>query len=930
MVHRSGPESRDDGLTAEDALRYRMLYEQSPLPYQSLDEQGRLIDVNPAWLATLGHERAEVIGRSFADFLHPDWREHFARNFPEFKRRGVVHDVRFRMRRADGRHIDVSFEGCIGYEPDGRMRQTYCVFQDITERLAAERKLRESEELYRVLFQSSPLAMFLSTPHTLENPNRAALELFGYSAEEFARRGPQDVSPTTQPDGTPSAAMVTLLTERVLAGEPQHFQWRHQRKDGTTFDADVHLNRVDIGGQPHLFAIVEDITDRLAAESTLRESAKRTELALLGADLGSWDWELATGRVVFDDRWAGMLGYRRSELDASVETWRALLHPDDREVVESQLAAHLAGRTPFYETEHRLRHKDGHWVWVLDRGQVLERDADGQPLRVCGTHLDITQRRQDEAQQRRSEERFRSLMEHTTEGFYLFEPVEPIPTTLPAEEQITRLYRGTIVECNDAQARMYGHARAEEVVGLTLADLHGGSDNPENRAFLRDWIARGYRLAGAVSEETDRDGETVWFSNNVLGIVEDGLLVRVWGTQTDITEMKQAEAEREHLQRQLAQAQKMEAVGRLAGGVAHDFNNMLTVILGNVQLALEEPGLTEPLRRSLLEVDGAAQRSADLTRQLLAFARKQTVAPQVLDLNETVEGMLKMLRRLIGEDIDLAWLPAPRLGAVRIDPGQIDQILANLCVNARDAIAGVGRVTIETENVTLDAEYCADHPGYRPGDYVQLSVADDGCGMDQATLASVFEPFFTTKAESEGTGLGLSTVYGIVKQNEGFINVYSEPGQGTVFRVFLPRHAQPQEPAPTQRAAPLPGGTETILLVEDESAILALGQAMLGSLGYRILTAGSPEAALAAARERPAGIDLLITDVVLPGMNGRQLAEALRADHPGLRTLFMSGYTANVIAHHGVLEDGVAFIQKPFSRGALARKVRDALDRPGT
>jgi PAS domain S-box-containing protein len=596
--------------------------------------------------------------------------------------------------------------------------------------------------------------------------------------------------------------------------------------------------------------------------------------------------------------------------------------------VEAALAEHLAGHTAVYETEHRLRHRDGHWVWVLDRGQVLERDEAGRPRRVCGTHLDITARKQAERERLRSQERFRSLMEHTTEGFYLYEPREPIPVDLPVAEQIRRLYQGLIVECNDAQARMYGHERAEDVVGLSLAALHGGDDNPENLAFLRTWIEAGYRLEGALSEETDRDGETVWFSNNVLGIVADGHLVRVWGTQIDMTEVKRAEAEREHLQKQLAQSQKMEAVGRLAGGVAHDFNNMLTVILGNVQLALEEPGIPDALRTSLREVDAAAQRSADLTRQLLAFARKQTVVPQVLDLNETVEGMLKMLRRLIGEDIDLAWMPAPRLGSVRIDPSQIDQILANLCVNARDAIRDVGRVTIETENVTFDAAYCADHPGFRPGDYVQLSVGDDGCGMDAATRDSVFEPFFTTKPSGEGTGLGLSTVYGIVKQNEGFINVYSEPGQGTVFRIYLPRHAAPTaEPAPAA-AAPVPTGDETVLMVEDEPAILALGQAMLGSLGYRVVTASSPQEAVARAAEASGAVDLLITDVVLPGMNGRELAMSLGEQHPGLRTLFMSGYTANVIAHHGVLEEGVAFIQKPFSRLELARKVRACLDAP--
>jgi len=404
-------------------------------------------------------------------------------------------------------------------------------------------------------------------------------------------------------------------------------------------------------------------------------------------------------------------------------------------------------------------------------------------------------------------------------------------------------------------------------------------------------------------------------------VLQDNRVVMVRGSMQDITDRVRLEA-------QLLQAQKMESVGRLAGGVAHDYNNMLSVIIGYAEMALDKVPAGTPLHEDLREILNAGKRSAEITRQLLAFARKQTVNPRVLDLNATVEGMLKMLRRLLGEDLDLTWQPAAGLWPVKIDPTQVDQILANLCVNARDAIKGVGKVTLETGNVTFDENYCADHAGFTPGDFVLLAVSDNGRGMDSETLDMIFEPFFTTKEPGRGTGLGLATVYGIVKQNNGFINAYSEPGAGTTFKIYLPRHADGIAERKKDRApAPGMGRGETILLVEDEPTILQMSRTMLERLGYRVLAANTAAAAMALAEENAGSIDLLITDVVMPEMNGRELAGRLEAFCPNLRVLFMSGYTANVIARHGVLDKGLFFIQKPFSREQLAANVRLVLDR---
>jgi CheY-like chemotaxis protein len=358
---------------------------------------------------------------------------------------------------------------------------------------------------------------------------------------------------------------------------------------------------------------------------------------------------------------------------------------------------------------------------------------------------------------------------------------------------------------------------------------------------------------------------------------------------------------------------------------------MLSVILGHTEMALEQTGPGQPLFDDLQEIRQAAERSADLTRQLLTFARKQTVAPKIIDLNETVEGMLKMLRRLIGEDIDLTWLPGKNLAPVKMDPSQLNQILANLCVNAKDAIAGVGKLTIETGRVRFDEAYCADHAGFVPGEFILLAVSDNGCGMDSKTVSHLFEPFFTTKASVQGTGLGLASVYGAIRQNNGFIKVYSEPGQGTTFRIYLPRYQagislQADKPTPEPTASE----GETILLVEDEPAILRMTRIMLERHGYVVIAAATPGEAIRLAHEHSGAIDLLMTDVVMPEMNGRDLAKNLHSIYPDIKRLFMSGYTADVIAHQGVLDEGVCFIQKPFSSKDLAVRLREILKNRNT
>ncbi len=482
--------------------------------------------------------------------------------------------------------------------------------------------------------------------------------------------------------------------------------------------------------------------------------------------------------------------------------------------------------------------------------------------------------------------------------------------------------------CNQVFARAVGLDHPEAIVGKTDFDLPWPRGEAEAyRADDRSVIEQGNPKFHIVEQLQQADGARLWIDTTKVPLTDEtGAVYGVLGVYEDITERRRAQAERERLQEQLTQAQKMESIGRLAGGVAHDFNNMLQAILGYTGLAMEQAAEAPELVEDLQEIMKAARRSADLTHQLLAFARKQTVIPQVLDLNETVASMLKMLQRLIGENIQLVWSPHPTLWPVLIDPAQIDQLLANLTVNARDAIGGNGRIVIETANrpgVSGDAQLSL---GAEPGDYVTLTVRDNGCGIDQNTRTHLFEPFFTTKALGQGTGLGLATVYGIVKQNRGHIAVESEPGKGTAFTIWLPRSSAGGTVVAVVAEAGPCRGTETVLLVEDEEQILNLGRRILQEHGYTVLAARLPEDALRAVADFPWPIHLLVTDVVMPGVNGRELRAKVAALKPGLRCLYISGYTADVIGHHGLLDVGMQFLQKPFSVADFARKVRQVLD----
>lgn len=883
----------------------------------------------------------------------------------------------------------------------------------------AEAALRESEERYRDLVENRAE---LICAHDLEGRiisiNAWGVKALGVESATLLKSNIKDLL-AADAKSRFDVFIENLLKEgsaqgiapvQTASGERRLWSFRCTlRKDGVK--------------PPVVRLLAHDVTELKQAEERLRKSDELFKLVARATNDAIWDWNLLTNEVWRNENFQVMSKCEAHEIGNDLASWTSRIHPDDLTRVVDGIHRLIKSGGAIWTDEYRFRRGDGTYAVISDRGYVVH-DGRGKPVRMVGSMIDITERKQAEEALQRSEEYFRSLIDNSTDvvsiiseegvrhyispsakrvlgyspeeliGGSLFDLLHPddIPhlqeifserlkepgTTVSAEfrckhkngawrvleviasnllsnpavggvvinsRDITerkcaeealleseRDYRElfnrahdaililapeneTVLDVNQRACEVYGFSR-EEFIGLSLENLSVNVNDGRER--LRQVLNQGNCL-NFESVQRRKDGSEMTVEINASLINYKGRRA-VLSITRDVTDRKQ-------LEEQLRQSQKMEAIGRLAGGVAHDFNNLLTAINGYSELALRRLNDPARLREQLTEIKKAGERAASLTRQLLAFSRKQILQPKTLNLNDIVMDMSKMLRRLIGEDIELVLELSSSLGQVKADPSQIEQVILNLAINARDAMPQGGRLIIETSNVVISDRAARRYGSIQAGHHVCISIADTGCGIDPAMQQRIFEPFFTTKEIGKGTGLGLSTVYGIVKQSGGYIFVHSEAGRGATFKIYLPRVDEAIEPSDA-RESEASSGSETVLLVEDDELIRKLTSSILEEHGYKVIEAEGAHKALEILERSHEEIRLMVTDVIMPAMSGKRLADKAKLLRPGMRVLFISGYTDEAIVHHGVLNEGIPFLQKPFTPDALAKKVREILDKP--
>jgi two-component system, cell cycle sensor histidine kinase and response regulator CckA len=875
------------------------------------DREGRIIKVNREWKEALGYEPAELEGHLAFEFIHPEDLPAAREALKKGRSGGKKEDwaIRFRTREGEFRWLE-----CRAFFKDERI---YAAARDLTEQKKDQKAIEDSERRLAQIIDFLPDATFvIDREGRVVAWNRAVEKMTGVPAKDMIGQGDLAHSLAFYNERRP------VLIDLVITPDPAtEEKYVYVKRQGDLLMSETNPDRVRFGdvylsnrasplydsdGQvAGAVESIRDITDRKQMEDALRESEEKYRLLVENA--GEAIFVAQDGSIKFLNAKTGEM-IRQSREELLSKSFIEFIHPEDRALVLKRHQARQRGLSQPSQYTFRIITGTAEERWV--ELNVVLIDWEGRPA-TLNFLSDITERKQTEDALRENDLFLKETQRIARLGGW---KANPFTDYLEWNEGIYE-----ILEADP-------HYRPGLSEGLQFF-------LPEFIPVIQKKLLECWSTGQPYSMECrvrTASGRTLWAEIRFISPIKEQGRHFVMGTLQDITERRSAEEEKEKLQAQFLQAQKMESIGRLAGGVAHDFNNMLSIIIGRTELGILKLDPHSSLRQDLEEIEKAALRSADVVRQLLAFARRQTVETRVLDLNETLTGILQMLERLIGEDVSLIWQPAKTLWPVKLDPSQVNQIMVNLTVNARDAIAGAGRIIIKTDNVFLDEGFCAYHLGCIPGSYVHAAVIDTGEGMPPQVLQHLFEPFFTTKEVGKGTGLGLSTVYGIVKQNNGFIYVSSRPGAGTTVDLYFPRLLEAPSPPSGQDLEGNPSaGSETLLLIEDEGSILTLVQSMLKMLGYRVLTAKSPTEAIRIAENMGAAIHLIITDVIMPEMNGKALADRLRLMHPGLKCLFMSGYTADMIAHWGVLEEGVHFIQKPFGLKDLGAMVRKVLDQDG-
>lgn len=896
----------------EQYLLLLAIFEKNPYPIWISDQHGTLIQINQACCELIGVQPEEVIGQynvlqdnivreqGYLPLLESVYQEGKTVQFCLEYDTPRLKSLSLKKSKA------VTIEATISALTDaqGNIVNAIFIHRNITQQNILEKELK----LFRHIVESSSDAVFwIKKSGQFNYVNEQACRSLGYTREELLTLHLWDIDPHYPKERWPSAWEETKKTER------RSLETEHQRKDGSSFPIEVSAHHITLNNMEYHVAFTRDITQRKQAEAQLEEREQQLKEAQHMAQLGYWKWDIKSGAVEWSDETYRIFRRDPEEFTPQIDTIMALSpwpedHQRDQEIIREALANREQG-----SYEQRFLRPDGSSGYYFSTFRGIF-DAENNLVTLLGTIQDITERKLAEEALRASEGKYRSLIDNLRIGITL---IGPNMEVLSVNNEIRSRYPDVDFSTQPTCYQTFNYPPQQKPCSYCAA-VKTFQDGEVHETVTNTPSKEGTKHYRVITSPIKNDSGKV---TSVIEMVED------------ITDKMQFEKEKEKLEQQLHQAQKMEAVGTLAGGVAHDFNNMLSVIIGYSGLLKTKLPTDSSLLRYVSEIEQAALRSRDTTRQLLGFSRQQAIAPRPINLLSHIRQLKMTFARLIGEDIAIQIQADKTLWDIHFDPSQIDQILFNLAVNARDAMPNGGKLSIEAENVTLDETYCQSHLETSPGDYVLLKVTDNGEGMDRETLAHAFDPFFTTKEIGKGTGLGLATVYGIIKQNKGYISIGSEPGQGTNFNIYIPKGVSTagEQRTRKQSAVHLPAPvavTGTILLVEDDKMVRAMTQKILEESGYTVLLAEDPVLALTICKEHRDRIDLLLTDVIMPNMNGAELRNEVLKINPGIKILFMSGYTASVISRHGVLDEDVNFIHKPFEKNELVKKIQAVLRQP--
>jgi two-component system, cell cycle sensor histidine kinase and response regulator CckA len=889
------------------------IFQAAPLAIYAVDSEGKVLMWNPAAERIFGWSEQEALGR-----LLPLVPEDRRSEFDSVRERALqgqsFADMEVQRRRNDGSVIEVSISTAPLRNGEGDIVGVLGITADITERKRVEETLRASEaRLAGILNIAEDGIVSIDDRQRVILYNQGAEKIFGYSEQEVRGQSVETLIPGRFAERHNQHVLDFARSPEAARRMGERLEVYGRRKDGSEFPAEISISKLELKDETVFTAMVRDVAERKRRTEALRDSERQLAAAQQIAQLGNWESDLITRTETWSHELYRILGLLPEKVTPSWEAFLECVHPDDRVRVRGITEQALQDYQPF-TYECRLLRPNGTMRILMTRGESVT-DEDGKPLKLRGVGQDITERKRAEAERNAERLLVNTLFDQLPVGV-LFREVS-----------------GGYSRVNQAVANMLGISE-DKLIGMTPDELYRQvqakslDGTPLDVQDIPSIVALRTKRATAPLEShiTTPHGQKrrLTIASAPLENHEGNLL----GSVTVITDV----TERYSLEDQLRQSQKMESIGTLAGGVAHDFNNLLTAILGHVQLAARKLAPADPLRSHLIEVEKAGNRATALTRQLLAFSRRQRLERKTIDINDTIREIMKMLRRIIGEDIDVSIQESIDAHPVFADPAQVEQVVMNLAVNARDAMPDGGQLVIDTRNVTLDEEYCREHPYAEPGKYVLMTVSDTGTGMDAETRKRIFEPFFTTKAAGKGTGLGLAMVFGIVKQHEGLIEVYSEVGHGTSFKIYLPVDEKVVKEEPQEVLEPLRGGKETILVAEDEEALRGLARTILEELGYRVLLASDGAEAIEVYQANRESVSLLVFDIVMPRMSGREAYERILEMGGDVPALFMTGYSADIVQNQFVPQNqflertSSALMQKPYSLETFGRKVREVLD----